>query len=163
VGTPHSLAVVMLNAMAGIDITHVTYKGTVPALNDLLGGQIPLMWSTPNVVMQYVEAGKIIPLAVGLPQRVPLLPNVPAVAETNPGFDVSVWFGIAGPAKILSDVIARVSHAVAQTDKMADVRAKMAPLGYQLDYLDSAVFAKKIAADHVRYGKLIRDAGIKPD
>src|ERR1700724_3256164 len=64
IGSPHHLAVAMLNAAASIDITHVPYKGTAPALNDLLGGQIALIWATPNVVMQYVEAGKIKPLAV---------------------------------------------------------------------------------------------------
>ena len=75
VGSPHHLAAAMLNAAAGIDITHVPYKGTAPALNDILGGQIPLIWSTPNVVMQYVESGKLKPLAVGSPQRVALLPE----------------------------------------------------------------------------------------
>ena len=70
IGSPHHLAVAMLNAAAGIDITHVPYKGTAPALNDLLGGQIPLIWATPNVVMQYVEAGKIKPLAVGSLERI---------------------------------------------------------------------------------------------
>lgn len=163
IGTPHSLAVMMLNAAAGIDITHVPYKGTAPALNDLLGGQIPLIWSTPNVVMQYVDSGTIIPLAVGSLKRVAILPKVPAVAETIPGFDVSVWFGIAGPAKTPPDVIARIAGAVAAIDAMAEVRAKTAPLGYQLDYLDSASFGKKIAADHVRYGKVIRAAGITAD
>jgi tripartite-type tricarboxylate transporter receptor subunit TctC len=164
IGTPHSLAAMMLNAAAGIDITHVSYKGTAPALNDLLGGQIPLMWATPNVVIQYVQTGKLTALAVGSPERFALLPNVPTVSESGvPGFDVSVWFGIAGPAKTSPDVIARVSHEVAEIDKMPDVRAKMIPLGYELDYLDSAAFAKKIAADHARYGKVIRDAGIKPD
>src|ERR1700684_3711224 len=70
IGTPPHLRVAMLNAAAGIDITHVPYKGTAPALNDLLGGQIPLMWATPNVVIQYVESGKVRPLVVGSLQRV---------------------------------------------------------------------------------------------
>ncbi len=164
IGSPHHLAAVMLNAAAGIDITHVTYKGTAPALNDLLGGQIPLMWATPNVVMQYVETGKMKPLAVGSPERIALLPNVPTVSESGvPGFDVSVWFGIAAPAKSPPDIIARDSAAIAEIDKMPELRTKLAPLGYELEYLDSAQFAKKIAADHARYGKVIRDAGIKPD
>ncbi|MGB6535013.1 MAG: tripartite tricarboxylate transporter substrate binding protein [Xanthobacteraceae bacterium] len=163
-GTPHSLAALMLNAAAGIDITQVPYKGTAPSLNDLLGGQIPLIWATPNVVMQYVQNGKVKAVAVGSPQRVALLPNVPTMSESGvPGFDVSVWFGIAGPAKTPPETIARVSRAIAAIDQMADIRAKMAPLGYELTYLDSAAFAKKIAADHARYGKVIRDAGIKPD
>jgi tripartite-type tricarboxylate transporter receptor subunit TctC len=164
IGSPHHLAAAMLNAAAGIDITHVPYKGTAPALNDLLGGQIPLIWATPNVVMQYVEAGKIKPLAVGSRQRVAILPDVPTLAESGvPGFDVSVWFGIAAPAKTPADLIARISREIAAIDKMPDVKARTAPLGYDLDYADSAPFAAKIAADHARYGKVIRDAGITPD
>ena len=164
IGSPHHLAVAMLNAAAGIDITHVPYKGTAPALNDLLGGQIPLIWATPNVVMQYVEAGKIKPLAVGSLERIALLPNVPTLNESGvPGFDVSVWFGIAAPAKMPRDIIERVSGEIAAIDKMPEVKAKTAPLGYDLDYLDSQHLAAKIAADHARYGKVIRDAGITPD
>jgi tripartite-type tricarboxylate transporter receptor subunit TctC len=163
-GTPHSLAALMLNAVAGIDITQVPYKGTGPSLNDLLGGQIPLIWATPNVVMQYVRNGKVKALAVGSRQRVALLPDVPTLSESGvPGFDVSVWFGIAGPAKTPPETIARISRAIAVIDQMANIRAKMAPLGYELIYLDSAAFAEKIAADHARYGKVIRDAGIAPD
>jgi tripartite-type tricarboxylate transporter receptor subunit TctC len=164
IGTPHSLAAMMLNAAAGIDITQVTYKGTAPALNDLLGGQIPLMWATPNVVVQYVQTGKVKALAVGSPERIALLPNVPTVSESGvPGFDVSVWFGIAAPAKSPPDIIARDSAAIGEIDKIPELRTKLAPLGYELTYLDSAAFAKKIAAGHARYSKVIRDAGIKPD
>jgi tripartite-type tricarboxylate transporter receptor subunit TctC len=164
IGSPHHLALAMLNAAAGIDITHVPYKGTAPSLNDLLGGQIPLIWATPNVVMQYVESGKIKPLAVGSAERVAILPNVPTVAESGvPGFDVSVWFGIAAPAKTPPDAIARVSDAIAAIDKMPDMQSKTAPLGYTLGYVSSKDFAAKIAADHARFGKAIRDAGITPD
>src|SRR5207248_231507 len=105
----HHLAIVMLDAAAGIDITHVPYKGTAPALNDLLGGQIPLIWATPNVVVQYVEAGKLKPLAVASLERIALLPKVPTVNESGvPDFDVSVWFGIAAPARTPRDIIERV-------------------------------------------------------
>jgi tripartite-type tricarboxylate transporter receptor subunit TctC len=164
IGSPHHLAVAMLNAAAGIDITHVPYKGTAPALNDLLGGQIPLMWATPNVVIQYVQTGKLKALAVGSPQRVAILPDVPTVAESGvPGFDVSVWFGIAAPAKTPPDIIARVSSEIAAIDQMPEMQTKTAPLGYTLGYVDSQHFADKIANDHARYGKAIRDAGITPD
>jgi tripartite-type tricarboxylate transporter receptor subunit TctC len=164
IGSPHHLAVAMLNAAAGIDITHVPYKGTAPALNDLLGGQIPLIWATPNVVMQYVEAGKIKPLAVGSLQRIALLPNVPTLNESGvAGFDVSVWFGIAGPAKMPRDMIERASREIAAIDALPEMKAKTAPLGYDLSYLDSQHLAEKITKDHARYGKVIRDAGITPD
>lgn len=111
--------------------------------------------------MQYVQNGKVKALAVGSPQRVTLLPGVPTVAENDvPGFDVSVWFGIAALAKAPPAAIAHVSREIAAIDRMADIRTKMAPLGYELTYLDSTSFAKKIATDHARYGKVIRDAGI---
>jgi tripartite-type tricarboxylate transporter receptor subunit TctC len=164
IGTPHHLAAAMLNAAAGIDITHVPYKGTAPALNDLLGGQIPLIWATPNVVIQYVETGKVKALAVGSPARVAILPNVPTLAESGvPGFDVSVFFGIAAPGRTPPDIVARVGREIAAIDKLPDLKAKTAPLGYDLSYADSAQFAAKIASDHARYGKVIRDAGIAPD
>jgi tripartite-type tricarboxylate transporter receptor subunit TctC len=86
------------------------------------------------------------------------------VSESGiPGFDVSVWFGIAAPAKTPRDVIERVSREIGEIDRMADLRAKLQPLGYELTYADSAHFAEKIAADYARYGKVIRDAGITPD
>jgi tripartite-type tricarboxylate transporter receptor subunit TctC len=164
IGSPHHLAAAMLNAAAGIDIVHVPYKGTAPVLNDLLGGQIPLMWSTPNVVMQYVGAGKLKPLAVGSLERVAILPDVPTVNESGfPGFDVSVWFGVAAPAKTPRDDIARISTAIGEIDKLPAVQEKTAPLGYELHYVDSRQFAEKIARDHARYGKVIREAGITPD
>lgn len=163
IGTPHSLAVFMLNAAAGIDIANVSYKGTAPALNDLLGGQIPLLWATPNVVMQYVKSGKLTALAVGSPHRFALLPDVPTVSESGvPGFDVGVWFGIAAPARTPPHLVARVGRAIARIDAMPDIRAQMAPLGYELDGLDGAALGRTIAADYARYGKAIRDAGIKP-
>ena len=164
IGSPHHLAAAMLNARAGIDIVNVSYKGAAPSLNDLLGGQIPLIWATPTAVMQYVEAGKVKPLAVGSRERIALLPNVPTLAESGlSGFDVTIWFGIAGPAKTPRDVIDRVSREVAAVDALPELKTKTAPLGYELHYLDSKQLATQIADDHARYGKVIRDAGITPD
>lgn len=164
VGTPHHLAAMMLNVMAGIDIVHVPYKGTAPALTDLLGGQIPLIWSTPNSLMPYIASGKIKPLAVASRARIAILPDVPTVAESGyPGFDVTVWYGVSAPAKTPADIIARDTAAIADVDKMPDVVQKLTPLGYNLKYFDPQQFAATIADDYARYGKVIRDAGIKPE
>ncbi len=164
VGTPHHLAALMLNVMAGIDITHVPYKGTAPALSDLLGGQIPLIWSTPNSLMQYIQTGKIKPLAVASAERIAILPDVPTVSESGfAGFDVTVWYGMAAPAKTPPDIVARLGAALADVDQMPEVQQKLTPLGYNLGYVDSRHFAEKIANDYARYGKVIRDAGITPD
>jgi tripartite-type tricarboxylate transporter receptor subunit TctC len=114
--------------------------------------------------MPFVETGKVKPLAVASLERIALLPDVPTISESGfSGFDVSVWFGIAAPAKTAPDIIARVSRQIAEIDRMPDVERKTAPLGYDLEYADSARFAEKIAADHARYGKVIRDAEITPD
>jgi tripartite-type tricarboxylate transporter receptor subunit TctC len=163
VGTPHHLAAMMLNVMAGIDIVHVPYKGTAPALADLLGGQIPFIWSTPNSLMPYIASGKIKPLAVASRERIAILPDVPTVAESGyPGFDVTVWYGVSAPAKTPAEIIARDTAAIADVDKMPDVEQKLRPLGYNLKYFDPQQFARTIADDYARYGKVIRDAGIQP-
>jgi tripartite-type tricarboxylate transporter receptor subunit TctC len=164
VGSPHHLAAAMLNSAAKIDITHVPYRGTAPALNDLVGGQIPLIWATPNVVVQFVEAGKVKPLAVASAQRIALLPQVPTVSENAlAGFDVGVWFGIAAPAKTPRDVVERLGREIGEITRLPDLHKRLSPLGYELNYAGSERFRDLIAADHKRYGTVIRDAGIAPN
>jgi tripartite-type tricarboxylate transporter receptor subunit TctC len=161
VGSPHHLAAAMLNAASGVDITHVPYRGTAPALNDLLSGQIPLIWATPNAVIQFVEAGKAKPLATASRERIAFLPNVPTVAENAiAGFDVGVWFGLAAPARTSRDVIERLSAEVGEITRLPDLEKRMSGLGYDLKFADSESLRALIAADHKRYGTVIREAGI---
>jgi tripartite-type tricarboxylate transporter receptor subunit TctC len=164
IGSPHHLAAAMLNVAAKIDITHVSYRGTAPSLNDLLGGQVPLIWATPNAVMQFVEAGKVKPLGVASLQRIALLPKVPTVSENAlPGFNVGVWFGIAAPAKAPRDVIARLGKEIGEITKLPDVQKRLSALGYDLNFADSESLRELIATDHKRYGAIIREAGIAPN
>jgi tripartite-type tricarboxylate transporter receptor subunit TctC len=164
VGTPHHLAAAMLNKASGIDITHVPYRGTAPALNDLAGGQIPLIWATPNVVIQLVEAGKVKPLATASLRRIALLPDVPTVAENAlPGFSVGVWFGIAAPARTPRDVIERLGKEIGEITKFPDVQKRLSALGYDLAFSGSEGLRHLIATDHRRYGTAIREAGIAPN
>jgi tripartite-type tricarboxylate transporter receptor subunit TctC len=164
IGTPHHLAAAMLNAAAKIDITHVPYRGTAPALNDLMGGQIPLIWATPNAVMQFVEAGKVKPLAVASLRRIAILPQVPTIDQSAlPGFNVGVWFGIAAPAKTPREITDRLAKEIGEITKLPDVRKRLAPLGYDLEFAGSESFRSLIATDHTRYGKVIREAGIAPN
>jgi tripartite-type tricarboxylate transporter receptor subunit TctC len=154
----------MLNAAAKIDITHVPYRGTAPALNDLMGGQIPLIWATPNAVMQFVEAGKVKPLAVASLRRIAILPQVPTIDESAlPGFNVGVWFGIAAPAKTPREITDRLAKEIGEITKLPDVRKRLAPLGYDLEFAGSESFRSLIATDHTRYGEVIREAGIEPN
>ena len=163
-GTPHHLAVLMLNAAAGIDITHVPYRGTTPALNDLLSGQVPLMWSTPVGVMQFVEQGKVKTLGVTTPQRVAILPHVATLAENAvPGFDLQAWLGIAAPAGAPPDVVARLSQAIREITEMPDVQRRMAAMGQNLDFRNSDEYRERLASDHQKFGAIIRAAGIEPN
>ena len=163
-GTPHHLAVLMLNAAAGIDVTHVPYRGTTPALNDLLSGQIPLMWSTPVGVMQFVEQGKVKTLGVTTPQRVPMLPNVATLSENAvPGFDLQAWLGIAAPAGAPPEVVTRLSQAIREITEMPDVQGRMAAMGQNLDFRNSDEYRERLASDHQKFGAIIRAAGIEPN
>jgi tripartite-type tricarboxylate transporter receptor subunit TctC len=164
VGSPHHLAAAMLNRAAGIDITHVPYRGTAPALNDLLGGQIPLIWATPNAVVQFIEAGKVKPLATASLERIAMLPQVPTIAESAlPGFNVGVWFGIAAPAKTARETVERLAAEIGEITSQPDVRKRLSALGYDIDFAGSEALRDLIASDHKRYGAVIRDAGIVPD
>jgi tripartite-type tricarboxylate transporter receptor subunit TctC len=163
-GTPHHLAVLMLNAAAGIDITHVPYRGTTPALSDLLSGQIPLMWSTPVGVMPFVEQGKLKTLGVTTPQRVATLPDVATLAENAvPGFDLQAWLGIAAPAGASPEVVARLSQAIREITELPDVQKRMSTMGQNLDFRDGDEYRERLISDHQKFGAIIRAAGIEPN
>jgi tripartite-type tricarboxylate transporter receptor subunit TctC len=164
VGSPHHLAAVWLNTAAKIEIAHVPYRGAAPALNDLLGGQIPLIWALPVAVMPFVEQGRVKALAVSTERRFPLLPQVPTVAESAvPGFDVDFFYGIAAPAKVQPGVVARVEAAIREITALPEVRARMSALGMAVDFRDSEGFRELIATDYGKYGTVVHDAGIQPE
>jgi tripartite-type tricarboxylate transporter receptor subunit TctC len=164
VGSPHHLAAVWLNTAAKIEIAHVPYRGAAPALNDLLGGQIPLIWALSVAVMPFVEQGRVKALAVSTQQRFPQLPQVPTVAESAvPGFDVDFFYGIAAPAKVPPGVVARVREAIREITDLPDVRARMSTLGMAVDFRDSEQFRELIARENQKYGNVVHDAGIQPE
>ena len=164
VGTPHNLAAAWLNTGAKIDITHVPYRGAAPALNDLLGGQIPLIWASPVAVMPFVERGKVKMLAVSTKQRDPMLPQVSTVSESGvPGFDTANWFGVVAPARVPPEVVARIGQAMRDSIELLEVRKRMSTLGFDIDFRDKDKFREMIVGDHQKYGSIIREAGIQPD
>jgi len=164
IGTPHHLALLMLNAMAKINVVAVPYRGSAASVNDLLAGQIPLVWSTPTAVMAHVTAGKVKVLAQASEKRDPSLPEVPTIAESGvPGFDLDIWFGVAAPAKTPPDLVARLAKEIAAIVADPDTQARLQKVGLSAAYLDSAAFAAEVRGDHERFGKIIRDAGIQPN
>jgi len=163
-GTPHHLALMMMNALAKVEMVPVPYRGAALSLNDLLSGQIPMIWAAPTAVMPHVAAGKAKVLGVASPRRLPSLPQVPTVAESGvPGFSIEVFFGVAAPAKTPPDLVARLAKELAEISKLPDVQERITRAGLIPTYLDSGPFRALIHNDHERFGKIIRDAGIQPN
>ena len=164
VGSPHHLAAAMMNKSAGIEVTHVPYRGTGPAMNDLIGGQISLLWSAPPPIMPMVTAGKAKALAIASPQRLSDYPNVPTLAESGlPGFSVELWQGVAAPAHTPPEIVARLESEIRQIVEQPDVRQRLQALGAIPNYADGAAFRRIVSDDHERFGKVIRDAVIAPN
>jgi tripartite-type tricarboxylate transporter receptor subunit TctC len=164
IGTAHHLAAAWLNTAAKIEITHVPYRGAAPALNDLLGGQIPIIWATPVAVLPFVEQGKVKVLGVSTQRRSPMMPQVPTISEGGvPGFDIDIWLGIAAPARVPPDVVTRVGRAIRETIELPDVEKRMLTLGLNFDFRDSNEFHELIVSEHQKYGTIIREAGIQPN
>ncbi len=164
IGSPHHMAVLLLNATAGIDIPQISYRGSAPALSDLLGGQIPLIWSTPIAVMPFVEQGKVKALGVSTEKRVAVLPRVPTIAENAlPGFHIEAWLGVAAPANAPAEAVTRLQGAIRAVAQLPEVEQRMSPLGFSLDYRPARDFRELIASEHQRYGDLIRATGIEPN
>jgi tripartite-type tricarboxylate transporter receptor subunit TctC len=164
VGSPHHLAAAWLNVAAKIEITHVPYRGAAPALNDLLGGQIPLIWALSVAVMPFVEQGKVKALAVSTQQRFAQLPQVPTIAESAvPGFDINFFYGVAAPAKAKPGVVERIRDAIHEITELPDVRGRMRQLGMSVDFRGSEEFRDLIAAEYRKYGSVAHEAGIVPE
>lgn len=158
--TPHRLAGEMLQKYGGFTMTHIPYKGTAASVNDLLGGQIPLLFGAPTAVEPLATAGKIKLLGVTSEQRYPLLPNVPAISETFPQFKIISYIGLMLPRNTPAPVIATVNkevNAVLATDAMRswlDKQGMVAVGGTPDD------FKRQIAADYQARGELVRALGI---
>jgi tripartite-type tricarboxylate transporter receptor subunit TctC len=164
IGTPHHLALLMLNALAKVDIVNVPYRGAAAALNDLLAGQIPMSWAAPTAAMPHVTAGRLKALGVASGKREPALPDIPTIAENGvPGFDLEIFFGIAVPAKTPPDVVARLSKEIAEISAQPDVKERIQKFGLTPSYADSEAFRAEVRDDHLRFGKVIGEAGIKPN
>jgi len=129
-GTSSHLSGELFKSMAGIDITHVPYKGTGPALTDLLTGRISMMIDTVSVHVENVNAGKLRALGVTSAKRTPSLPNVPTIAEAGlPGFDVSIWLGVLAPAKTPPDVVARLNSEIRKVMAEPEMKAQLLKAG----------------------------------
>jgi tripartite-type tricarboxylate transporter receptor subunit TctC len=163
-GSAGHLAGELFKAMAGVDMTHVPYKGAAPAMNDLVGGQIQLMFDNLASSLGQVKAGRIKALAVTTAKRTALAPDLPTIAESGlPGFDISTWFGIFVPAGTPRDIVERLHAEFARALAMPDVREKMLALGAEPVGSRPGEFAAYIRAEADKYARVIHASGAKAD
>jgi tripartite-type tricarboxylate transporter receptor subunit TctC len=163
-GTSAHLAAELFKAMAKVDIVPVPYKGGVPALNDLLGGHIPLSFNNLPETIAMIRSGAVRPLAVTTAQRSPLVPDVPTFDEVGvKGYDTGVWWALLAPAGLPGDVRAKINRDAADAMKSPAVRERFQTLGAVPVGSTLEEVAAVIRADHDKWGPIIKAAGIVPE
>jgi len=162
-GTSAHLAGEMFANLAKVQVTHVPYKGAGPALTDLLGGQVDMMFATAAAATPQVEGGKMRALGVTTPQRSPSMKAVPAIAETVPGYAVESWYGLFVPAGTPADVIARLHAAAKKATDSAEFRKKIEPEGLTVAGGPPAELGAYVRAEEARWSKVVKDNNIKVD
>ena len=163
-GSAQHLPMEMLRVETGINIVHVPYKGLGPAFSDVLGGQVPMMFTGVSNVVPYMKTGRLRVLAIGSPKRSATLPDVPTVAEAGvPGFDFDSWTGYLVPVGTPRELIVKLHADITRTLAAPEVRDKLVTLGFDLVGGTPEAFATLIRNDIARFGKLIKAAGIKAE
>jgi len=162
VGSTLHLAGELFKHATGTDIVHVPYKGAAPAATDLAGGQIPMMFGPATALLPLAKAGKIRALAVTSAKRAALVPDLPTMVETLPGFEVVGWYGLAAPAGTPNEVIAQLNAETNGLLQVPDLVAKMRELSYEPIGGTPEEANARIKADVARWTKIIHDAGIEP-
>ena len=161
IGTPSHLAGQLFNVMTGVNLQHVPYRGDGPAMADLIAGQVPVAFATTIASIEHIRAGQLRPLGVTTVKRSDVLPNIPSISEFVPGYETSSWFGIAAPAGTPADIIETLNREANAGLADAAINARLADMGCMVLTGSAADFGKLIAAETEKWGKVIRDAGIK--
>jgi tripartite-type tricarboxylate transporter receptor subunit TctC len=165
VGSSQHLGGLLLNSAAGLDLVHVPYKGGAAALNDVLGGQVPVGIVVLSNTLQHIKAGKLKGLAVIEARRAKGAPNIPTVAEAGvPGYAVPpTWAGILGPAGLPAPIVSRLSAELAKIAASPDVRSRLEAAGFEVTGSTPQEFAQILSSSVELYRKIVTDAGITPE
>jgi tripartite-type tricarboxylate transporter receptor subunit TctC len=159
---PH-LAGELFKMMAGVDLVHIPYRGQGPALTDLLGGQMQVLFATTPGTSEYISSGKLRALAVTSASRAEMLPELPTVGDFVPGYDTSQWYGLCAPAKTPPDIVNRLNAEVNAGIADPGMKAKLAAIGGEPLPGTPADFARLIAEETDKWAKVVRAAGIKAE
>ncbi len=160
-GTSHHLATALFNSMVGVEMEHVPYKGGAPAAAALMGGQVQVLFAPLVEVQGFVEAGKLKALGVTTRQRSPLYPDIPAIGEVLPGYEVALWNGIMIPANAPADITAKLNSAIVKALAQADIKQRLAEQGSDPAGNTPAEFRQFIAGEVGKWAKLVQISGAK--
>jgi len=161
-GTPSHLAGELFMMMAGVDLVHVPYRGVAPALTDLLGGQVQVLFTSTASSLEYVRAGKLRPLAVTPATRLEALPDIPALGEFVSGYEATQWYGIGAPRNTPAEIVDRLNKAINGAVADPKMRVRLEDLGGTALAGSPADFGRLIADETEKWGRVIRAAKIKP-
>lgn len=163
-GSPMHILGELFNKAAGVNISQVPYRGTAPAVVDVLGGQVPMTYSTLGAVAQYIGTGAIVPLAVADMKRSPFAPNVPTLAELGyKDVEVGAWQALLAPKGLPPELVKTLNTHVNDILKMPDVVARMATIAITPVGGEPATLSKLIASDSTRYARIVKEFGIQAD
>ena len=163
-GTTGHLGGELFKAMAGVDIVHVPYKGSAQAINDLIGGQIQVMFDNVPSIGPHVKAGRVRALGVSAPRRAASFPEVPTIAEAGvPGYETTIWLGVIAPKGTPSGIVNRLNAEITKITSRADVRAEWAKQGAVAMTMTPDAFGKYVADDIVKWERIVRLSGAKAD
>jgi len=163
VGSFNQLCAELLKMETGINIVHVPYKGGAPAVADLLGGHVAMLFTGAPVTMSHIKAGKLKILAVTDSKRIGALPNVPTVGESLPGYEFNNWYGFLAPLKLARPLMDRVNADLARVLALPDVKERFTGLGADITPSTPERFGAVMKADADKWGKVVKAAGIKAD
>jgi tripartite-type tricarboxylate transporter receptor subunit TctC len=162
-GTSQHVCGELFKMMAGVDMVHVPYRGAAPALIDLLGGQVQLMFDVMPGSIEHIRAGRVRPLAVTTAMRSQALPDLPTVADILPGFEASSWYGIGAPRNTPAEIVDTLNREINAALVDRRIKARLAELGATVLGGSPADFGKLVADETEKWGKVVRFSGAKPD
>jgi tripartite-type tricarboxylate transporter receptor subunit TctC len=164
VAGPHHLSGEYFKAVTGASLLHIPYKGGGPAMSDLMGGQVPMLFSSLGPAVGAVKSGKIRALAVTSPRRSGAFPDVPTMDEVGlKGFDSTAWYGLVGPAGLAPEVVSRLRQALVKAGEDKNLREQLNATGCDADFLDPAQTVDKIKSDLAKWARVIKEAGIRAE
>lgn len=163
IGSSDHMAGEMFKAIAEIELVHVPYRGVAPALNDLIGGQVQVMFGSMPSTIQHIKAGKLRALAVTTPSRSEALPEVPTISEVFPGYEASTWYGVGAPKKTPRVIIEKLNTEINSALREPKLKGRLAELGAEPNSMTPAEFEKFISDETDRWGKIVRLAGLKAE